>query len=450
MIGLPNTSIIPSALIAADTEEELDAQSIEARLEALEDDLLGDEREVQEIANHLASSASLDVITRVMKRSSVSDAVERTKSSDSTGGSSPDMPIRSRQNTSLNLIVRTQSELDLSVDLEISEELTTETSTPAASVSDTQSSTAAATAAAGAGGSSSAVAGAQKESDNRTAAGSTEESSATKSTPTDAPKSVAPSRTPSRVRKVIPQAIDMDVLLTILQLDPEYKSPAAPEVRSISERHLRDIYDQLEQLLADQPLAAVPATPTYEQVDLVDEYGRKYSELTQRDFDTLKRSSMFIEKDALLELAKMRSSRFSRDVSLDTDEDQITELLMRIANVDSSKLNAARRGSSAQPLLKVRSVFQDRMIDPKGDRLEEFAGFALKKGSGQSKFGRKNWKRRYFVLAQHSFDYYTKDGGDWKGGCSRMKLGRAVVVPDKYVFYDRFDSSFAHRFSVSL
>lgn len=54
-------------------------------------------------------------------------------------------------------------------------------------------------------------------------------------------------------------------------------------------------------------------------------------------------------------------------------------------------------------------------------------GIAEKKGNGQSFFGRRNWKRRYFTIDDQYFTYCTKKGGKRKGFCQSSKLVRPQI-----------------------
>mmetsp|Transcript_17542 Transcript_17542/g.68043 ORF Transcript_17542/g.68043 Transcript_17542/m.68043 type:complete len:259 (-) Transcript_17542:1751-2527(-) len=66
------------------------------------------------------------------------------------------------------------------------------------------------------------------------------------------------------------------------------------------------------------------------------------------------------------------------------------------------------------------------------------AGYAIKRGGGSTKFGRKSWKKRYFVLDTHGLSYYTMEGGEKKGGCAAGELKGAQLsaaeVPEKSAF----------------
>lgn len=54
-------------------------------------------------------------------------------------------------------------------------------------------------------------------------------------------------------------------------------------------------------------------------------------------------------------------------------------------------------------------------------------GLGEKKGKGQSLFGRRNWKQRYFSIDDQYFTYWTKRGGKRKGFCQSSKLERAQL-----------------------
>ena len=49
-------------------------------------------------------------------------------------------------------------------------------------------------------------------------------------------------------------------------------------------------------------------------------------------------------------------------------------------------------------------------------------GPAEKKGKGQSKFGRRNWKHRYFSLDDQYFTYWNRPGGKKRGFCPSNKI----------------------------
>ena len=67
-------------------------------------------------------------------------------------------------------------------------------------------------------------------------------------------------------------------------------------------------------------------------------------------------------------------------------------------------------------------------------------GLAEKKGKGQSKFGRKNWKLRYFAIDDQYFTYWTRPRGKRRGFCKSAQISSPSIeppsgVPENSPFY---------------